>query len=79
MVKQYTRHYGALYNFKAYTKIFKDIANNSYRCSCSHSEVIPKYKIKKRCSYCGKYIFIDKKEEFKYKLEEMLKNEKFRV
>lgn len=39
-------------------------------CSCGHSLVIYpfEHKTKKICSHCGKYVYKDKKEEFKGKL-----------
>lgn len=43
-------------------------------CSCGHSIVIfPfEHKNKKLCSYCGKYVYKEKKEEFKERLGVLL-------
>lgn len=38
-----------------------------YKCSCGHTVYLVN-KDKKICSCCGKYIFKNKQDEFKYRL-----------
>lgn len=43
-----------------------------YICKCGHSVYIPCYVDKLICSHCGRYVFREKKEEFKYRLKEVI-------
>ena len=44
-----------------------------YKCSCSHTQLIPYNKDKVICSHCGKWIYKDKKAEFKDKMNKFMK------
>ena len=44
----------------------------SKKCKCGHSIFMPVYQKKTICSYCGKLVFRDSKEEFKHKMERMM-------
>ena len=45
--------------------------NITKKCKCGHSvDVLGKKKI---CTHCGNYVFKNKEEEFKYRLEEKIK------
>lgn len=66
-------------NIKEQTRYFEEIEKHKYKCKCGHTVVIfpMEHKIKKLCKWCNRYVFINKEEEFKYKLKERLgKNEK---
>lgn len=50
-----------------------EIAPYKVKCKeCGHVVVLIKQN-KTLCTYCGKYIFKNKKEEFKYRMKEKLK------
>ena len=54
---------------KLHTAITKNITK---KCKCVHS--VDVYEKKKLCTYCGNYVFKNKEDEFKYRLnEKMLK------
>lgn len=46
---------------------------NRVLCKCSHSVIIPFGFDKVVCSWCGNYVFRDKKAEFKYRIKEKIK------
>lgn len=65
-------------NFKTNKEIIalsKNRNKHVYKCKCGHSVVIypMEHKTRKLCSFCGKYVYINKCEEFKAKLKEKLK------
>lgn len=66
-------------SYKIYKKVkedskrFRAYANNTYKCECGHSIVIPKTLEKRICSHCGKYVFKNKKDEFIFRTKEKLK------
>lgn len=55
-------------------KIINEIEEFKIYCSCGHSMVIFPFekKNKKVCSYCGKYVYTNKQEEFKERLSVLL-------
>lgn len=53
-------------------KLHDFIVNNiTYKCSCSHSVVI--LKDKALCNHCNKWVFKNKEDEFKYRMNEQMK------
>lgn len=46
-------------------------AQNSVKCKCGHTVFLGR-KDKIVCSWCGNYVFKDKKEEFRYRMEQMI-------
>lgn len=42
------------------------------KCKCGHVVVISPINTKKLCSFCGNYIYRDKKDEFKERMKEKL-------
>lgn len=55
-------------------KILSEREKFKIYCSCGHSMVIFPFekKNKKLCRYCGKYVYINKQEEFKERLGVLL-------
>ena len=54
-------------NKKEIEKYTSVLSDHRVLCKCSHSILIPPEVNKVICSWCGKYVFKDKKEEFKYR------------
>ena len=47
-----------------------------YYCKCGHSVIIPHYVEKKICDWCGCYVFKNKKDEFEYRMNSLIKKER---
>lgn len=65
--------------YKSYKEIEKEdhvFADYKVKCKCSHVVIMPYRHKKVLCDFCGCYIYRDKKDEFKDRLREKLKNEK---
>jgi len=61
-------------SFQSDTKLLKEYANLKIKCkNCNHPQVIPKFVSKAICTWCGFYIYRDKKLEFKDRVKEKLK------
>lgn len=64
-------------NFKKDTKEYERRAEEldkvKYICKCGHRVIIPKGVDKQLCDWCGNYVFKDKNEEFKYRLQEKMR------
>lgn len=58
-------------NFKDIEKLDSVVSNMKKKCKCGHTQLVLKDKV--LCSYCGHYIFKDKKTEFIYRMKEKLK------
>lgn len=43
------------------------------KCKCSHVLIIPKFRDKAFCKYCGHYVYRNKATEFKDKLLQQMK------
>lgn len=56
-----------------YDRMTNELDKVKYECKCGHKEVITSTEDKKICSWCGHYIFKDKKVEFKYRVKERIK------
>lgn len=63
-------------NMKEIIKYHNIITQNKTKCGCGHSVIIPPNLDKIICSYCGKYIFKNKKKEFEYRLKESMNKNK---
>lgn len=58
-----------------FERMTKEYDKVKYKCSkCGHKVVIPVWCDKNICDWCGKYVFKDKKEEFKYRMKERMVN-----
>ena len=56
---------------KEYKRMTNEYDKIKYRCVCGHKVVIPKWVDKRVCSWCGRYVFKSKEDEFKYRLKEI--------
>jgi len=56
---------------------FKKLTNAEdkvkYTCKCGRRVIISSQKDKEICSWCGNYVFKNKKDEFKYRVKERIK------
>ena len=64
--------YKQKFNKKEMDRMFNTYTQNTYKCKCGHSVVIAKYVDKIVCNHCGKYVFREKKDEFIYRLKEVI-------
>ena len=63
-------------SYKDLEKYNEEIYSHKRQCSCGHKVFIHPKRSKALCSWCGHYVYKDKKEEFKNKLlGEIRKNE----
>lgn len=60
--------------FNHQKKLDKVIEHNRYYCHCGHSVTILPNESKVFCTYCGHWVFKNKKEEFMYRLKETMKH-----
>ena len=56
-----------------YKKITDFLSTVSYPCTWGHKSVIPYNVEKVVCSWCGKYVFKSKEDEFKYRIRGKLR------
>lgn len=57
-------------------KYNEELSKHKYICkNCGRKAYIHKDKEKTVCSWCGKYVFKNNADEFKYRIKEKLKNE----
>lgn len=45
-------------------------------CKCGHRVFVSKLNDRVICDYCGRYVYLDKKTEFKYKTKEAINKKK---
>lgn len=55
-----------------YKRMTDEYDKVKYRCRCGHREIIGKNRDKTICSWCGRYVFKDKKTEFMYRVKEKM-------
>lgn len=53
-------------------KLARIFTDNSIKCKCSHTVVIPSNKDKVICDWCGNYVFKTPQAEFSFRLKERL-------
>ena len=63
-------HILTIKEFKRMTDEYEKV---KYICKCGHRVVIPKWVDKQLCDWCGRYVFKDKRSEFKYRIKEAIK------
>ena len=54
----------------------EEITNHRKKCKCGHSMPMAATTEKAICTWCGNYVFRDKKTEFEYRLKEQHKIDK---
>ena len=60
----------------AYKRMTEEYNKVKYKCKCGHRVVIKHSQTKAICSWCGSYVFKDKKTEFNYRISEQIKRRK---
>ena len=59
--------------YKQLMKYANIMTENKIKCNCGHSVVLPPKVDKIICHWCNNYVFKNKKIEFEYRMQEMLK------
>lgn len=54
------------------SRMFQMYANYKKKCSCGHVVVMRPDIEKVICTFCGKYVFNKKEDEFKYRIKEKM-------
>lgn len=57
---------------KEYNKMSDELDKVKYKCKCGRRSVIHYNEEKTICSWCGRYVFKNKKDEFKYRIKEKM-------
>lgn len=62
-------------SMKGTKRLMEEVSKYKYYCECGHSIVIYPFekRNKKICRWCGKSVYVNKKEEFKDKMRGVLK------
>ena len=64
-------------SWKSDTEEYKRMSNEydkiKYSCKCGHKEVIPAFVDKVVCSWCGRYVFKCQKDEFEFRMKNLIK------
>lgn len=55
------------------TKIMKIHTDNRVKCKCGHTMFMPVFLPHKICDWCGRTVFRNEQEKFKYKLQQQIK------
>jgi len=58
---------------KEFRKLADEEDKVKYTCKCGRRVIISNKKDKEVCSWCGRYVFKNKKDEFKYRVKERIK------
>jgi len=53
---------------KEYGRMSANYDKVKHLCKCGHRVIIPIQRKKTLCSWCGNYVFRDKRDEFKYRV-----------
>ena len=61
---------------KEFNRMTNEYDKVKYKCKCGHNVIIPKWVDKNICSWCGNYVFKDKKTEFEYRMQEKINKRK---
>lgn len=54
--------------FKKEKKYFNALQDNTYTCKCGHRVVITRKTLKTYCSWCGRAVYKNPRDEFKDRL-----------
>lgn len=63
-------------SYKDIEKITQRATNHKVKCKCGHSVVVTNKYDRVICSWCGNWVYKDKKAEFKYKMMKEIKKRK---
>lgn len=58
--------------FREVEKIHKMYTKNSIKCKCGHSISFSSCEERKLCSWCGNFVYKNKRDQFKYDLTKEL-------
>jgi len=59
--------------FTQMEKLQEELSNHTYTCNRGHRVVILPQKDKVICNWCKHYVFKNKQEEFKYRMNEKIR------
>jgi len=62
---------------KEYSRMIDELDKVKYMCKCGHRVLIPARKNKEVCTWCGKYVFKNKQDEFRFRVKEKIRGEKW--
>ena len=62
-----------LLTVEEFSRMSNEYDKVKYRCKCGRRVVIPARVDKQICSWCGRYVFKNNQEEFKYRIKEKMK------
>lgn len=68
------RHLGM--KMKEIQELYEKMNDHKLKCSCSHTMFMPNKRDRMCCNHCGRWVYKDKKTEYKYKMREMLLNDR---
>lgn len=57
-------------------KRYDVVTDNTIICKCGHSVFVPHYVRRRLCDWCNRWVYRDKKEEFKDKMQSELRRKK---
>ena len=58
---------------KEIQKYTDEIQKHKYQCRCGKKVYIDRTREKAVCDWCGRYVFKNKADEFRYRMKEVLK------
>lgn len=62
--------------YKDIEKYASFISKHRIICQCGHRVLLTKFHDRTLCKWCGRYVYLDKKTEFKYKAKETINKKK---
>lgn len=57
-------------------RLARVITDNKVECVCGHMVFVPQYAKRVLCTWCNRFVYKDKKEEFKDKIQSELRRNK---
>lgn len=65
-----------VFSNKEWKRMTDEYDKVKYKCECGHTVIIPYHIDKQLCSWCHRYVFKNKQDEFRYRLNEKRKEVK---
>lgn len=62
-----------LLTVKEYERMQEEYNKVKYMCKCGHKNIIPYNEEKVVCTFCGNYVFKNKKDEDIYRIREKMR------